>query len=150
MGLVEKKKNEAASVVDMSVLETKLGYQIRMADRIINRDFQSFVGMTPVQFSVFALVASNEGLSQVAIGESLAMDRASTMAIVDKLQAADLIERRKATHDRRMQALFLTEKGKEQFAVVDARVLEHEKRHVALFSGEELEQLKALVSLMRP
>ncbi len=150
MSAVIQKKREAASFeVDMSVLESKLGYQIRMADRILNREFVQNVGMTPVQYSVFALVASNEGLPQVAIGESLRMDRASTMAIVDKLQLAGLIERRQSPHDKRMQALYLSSQGQKEFKAVEAKVKIHDKNFLEKFSAKEAGLLVSLIEQLR-
>lgn len=127
--------------IDMSVLESKLGYQLRMADRIMSKDFVQSVGMTPVQYSVFSLVASNPGLSQVAIGDSLNMDRASTMAIVRKLENAGLIDCRKAQHDRRMQALHVTDKGAKEFKIVDERVCEYDNKMSHRLSPKERQQL---------
>jgi len=112
--------------VDMTVLNEKLGYRIRILERLLNKEFTRKTGMTTVQFSVFSLVATNEDLSQVAIGEALAMDRASTMAIIDKLEKAGLLERRKSVHDRRVHALQLTEKGRKEFISVNNKVIKYD------------------------
>ncbi len=151
MSLSVQKKvlSDSSKSVDMSVLEGKIGYQIRMAERIINRGFLQEVGMTPVQYSVFALVASNEGSSQVAIGEMLKMDRASTMAIVDKLQTAGLIERRKSLVYKRMQALFLTSVGKKEFLLIDKKVEDYDKSVCARLSEKQVEQLFECVKNLR-
>lgn len=147
---VQKKTlSQNSKTVDMSVLEGKIGYQIRMAERIINRGFQQNVGMTPVQYSVFALVASNEGSSQVAIGEVLKMDRASTMAIVDKLQTAGLIERRKSLVDKRMQALFLTPVGIKEFKIIDHKVGEYDKSVCSRLTEKQIEHLFDCVKGLR-
>lgn len=132
---------KAAIEVDMSVLESKLGYQLRMADRIMGRDFVQAVGITPVQYSVFSLVATNPGLSQVAIGDALNMDRASTMAIVRKLENAGLIECRKSQLDRRMQALHLSKKGEVEFKDVDQRVNEYDEKMTKRLTAKERQQL---------
>ena len=126
--------------VDTSILESKLGYQVRMADRMLSRDFTQAVGMTPVQYSVFSLIATNPGLSQVAIGDSLSMDRASTMAIVRKLENAGLIDCRKSQQDRRMQALHLTDKGEKEFKLVDKSVTEYDARMSKRLSPKERQQ----------
>ncbi|MGH1471477.1 MAG: MarR family winged helix-turn-helix transcriptional regulator [Cellvibrionaceae bacterium] len=147
--VIQKKRDSAGFDVDMSVLESKLGYQVRMADRILNRQFSQNVGMTPVQYSVFALVASNEGLSQVAIGESLRMDRASTMAIVDKLQLAGLIERRQSPHDKRMQALYLSSQGQKEFKIVESKVKAHDKTFLDTFSAKDAGLLVSLIGQLR-
>jgi DNA-binding MarR family transcriptional regulator len=87
---------------------------------------------------VFSLVATNESLSQIAIGEVLSMDRASTMAIIDKLEAAGLLERRKAIHDRRVHALQLTEKGRKEFIIINNKVAKYDSIFSAKLSEDEM------------
>lgn len=135
--------------VDASVLESKLGYQIRMADRVMSKEFVQNVGMTPVQFSVFSLVATNANLSQVEVGEALGMDRASTMAIVHKLEDAGLIRRNIATHDKRMHALQLTAEGKRKFPAINARVIEHEDVFNDRLSPDEQKFFFACIAKIR-
>jgi MarR family transcriptional regulator, organic hydroperoxide resistance regulator len=144
--VTKKVKNETSKVfaensVDMSVLDEKLGYRIRIIERLLNKEFTRNVGMTTVQYSVFSLVATNEGLSQIAIGEALSMDRASTMAIIDKLEDAGLLERRKSLHDRRVHALQLTEKGRKQFVVVNNKVTQYDLMFSSKLSEEEMATL---------
>jgi len=139
----------SATPVDMAVLESKLGYQVRIADRVLSRDFFQNVGMTPVQFSVFSLVATNENLSQVAVGEALNMDRASTMAIVHKLELAGLLERRRSPHDRRMHALQLTPKGRKEFVEVNKRVTEHDSRFSNRLTAAEMKTLLKCMKKLR-
>lgn len=146
---VKAKKEAAGSEVDLSVLESKLGYQLRIVDRLVSRDFLQVVGMTPVQFSVFSLVATNENLSQVAVGEALNMDRASTMAIIHKLELAGLLERRKSPHDRRMHALQLTPKGKKEFVRVNKRVTAHDNTFRNRLSENEMKQLLKCLEKLR-
>lgn len=122
------KAEAAGSSVDVSVLEGFLGYQLRIADRMLHRNFVQEVGMSPVQYSVFSLVATNDNLSQVAVGQALNMDRASTMAIVHKLELAGLLRRVKSPHDRRMHALQLTPEGEKEFAAVYERASEYDKK----------------------
>ncbi|MCW8196406.1 winged helix-turn-helix transcriptional regulator [Proteobacteria bacterium 005FR1] len=145
------KRAEKPSVteVDTSVLESKLGYQIRIADRVMSRDFFQSVGMTPVQYSVFSLVATNNNLSQVAVGEALNMDRASTMAIVHKLEVAGLLERRRSLHDRRMHALQLTSKGKKEFTAVNKRVTAYDNRFADRLSATEMKTLLRCIRKLR-
>ncbi len=146
----ETSKVFAEDSVSMQVLDEKLGYRIRILERLLNKEFTRNVGMTTVQYSVFSLVATNEGLSQIAIGEALSMDRASTMAIIDKLEAAGLLERKKSVHDRRVHALQLTEKGRKQFVVVNNKVAKYDLMFSSKLSQEEMETfnscLKKLMS----
>lgn len=148
-GSMRNAEKPSTTEMDMSVLEKKLGYQIRIADRTMSRDFFQNVGMTPVQFSVFSLVATNENLSQVAIGEALNMDRASTMAIVHKLELAGLLERRQSPHDRRMHALQLTTKGKKEFTAVNKRVTAHDNRFADRLSAAEMKTFLKCIKKLR-
>ena len=125
---LQPNRQPRSSALDNSILESKIGYQIHMADRIMSRDFINNVGLTRVQYSVYSLVATNDNLSQVDVGESLSMDRASTMAVVNKLEAAGLIERRVSTADKRMYALRLTDAGRKSFSAINRKVIEHENK----------------------
>ncbi len=139
------------SGVDTAILEEKLGYLLRLAERAASRDLTSASGgLTAVQYSMLALVATNEGMAQGTIGEALNMDRASTMAVMDKLEQAGLIERRKSTVDRRMHAMFLTDKGREEFPRINANILEADQRVKDKLPEEEQAQLvSCLLKLIR-
>lgn len=130
-------------------LLNKLGFRIRMADRVIYKAFTQTVGITPVQYSVFALVAENEGMAQGAIGEVLDMDRASTMAMMDKLEKAGLIERRNSKVDRRRYALYLTAKGKEEILAFEARVQAVDGAFKQKLTPEQLRQLLDYLDILR-
>ncbi|MFC6632550.1 MarR family winged helix-turn-helix transcriptional regulator [Microbulbifer taiwanensis] len=134
--------------VDRSTLEDKLGFRIRMAERRIYRDFVQSVDMTPVQYSVFALVAENEGMSQGVIGEALNMDRASTMAIMDKLEKAGLIERKKSPIDRRRHALYLTAKGRKEITAVEKKVRKTDDAFKQRLSDRQLRDLVRYLDIL--
>lgn len=140
--------NTEDEAVDRSTLEDKLGFRVRMAERSIYKKFINNVGMTPVQYSIFTLVAENEGMSQGVIGEALNMDRASTMAIMDKLEKAGLIERRKSTVDRRRHALYLTPKGKKEIAVTEKKVRKADDSFKERLSERQLRDLVRYLDML--
>ena len=134
------------STVDKSILEKKLGFHIRMVDRTMSKGFVQHVGITRVQYAVLSLIASNENLSQTNIGDALYMDRASTMAIINKLQDAGYVSRKKSPHDKRMHALALTAKGKKAFPTIDKKVTKHEDKFLQRLSDDELDILNQALS----
>lgn len=140
------KKELMQNEVDKAVLESKLGYRIRILDRHMSKEFVQNVGMTQVQFSVLSLVATNEDLSQVAVGEALNMDRASTMAIVHKLEEAGLLQRQKSEHDRRVHALKLTKKGSKDFDTLNKKVQQHDSQFSSRLSETEMANLYKYIS----
>lgn len=146
---VSKKANGIAPSIDRSRLEDKLGFRIRMAERAIYKAFVQNVGMTPVQYSVFALVADNEGMAQGAIGEALNLDRASTMAIMDKIEKAGLVERRKSPEDRRCHAMYLTAKGRKEITVIEQKVSNTDGQFKQRLSDVQLQELIRCIDLVR-
>ncbi|WP_317930540.1 MarR family winged helix-turn-helix transcriptional regulator [Halioxenophilus sp. WMMB6] len=145
---VNKNSNQD-EVINRNTLEDKLGFRIRMAERAIYKSFVQQVGMTPVQYSVFTLVADNEGMSQGVIGEALNLDRASTMAIMDKLESSGLVERRKSPIDRRRYALYLTAKGRQEIVTTEAKVKATDEQFKQRLSDKQLQELIRCLSLIR-
>jgi DNA-binding MarR family transcriptional regulator len=121
-----------------------LGFQIRMAQATLYRDFAAAMGelnLTQRQMAVLEIVADSPGISQVDIAAQLLTDRATMMAIVDRLQDRDLLERRRSTEDRRRQEIFLTPTGLTLLSTARNIIAQHEKRFTDRFTAEELEVL---------
>ncbi len=64
------------------------------------------------------LVSDHPGIAQTDLARRLQMDRATVMAIVNRLQARDFLERGESRRDRRRQTLTLRPAG--QAALADA------------------------------
>ncbi len=94
------------------------------------------------------LIAANPGTSQVDLAHTLGTDRATMMALVNRLAARDLIERRPFLADRRRQELHLTKPGR---AVLEPGAQAHQTSMKSvssdLFSLAEMDAL--LVALKR-
>ncbi len=69
------------------------------------------------------------------------------MALVNRLTARNLIERRPSAADRLRQELHLTKAGRAMLARARALIDKHERRFTDLFSRDELDAL--LVALKR-
>ena len=135
--------------LEIGGLADLLGFHVRLAQIAIYRDFAAAiteVDLTQKQFAVMQIVAANPGPSQIDIANLLDMDRASMMAIIDRLQNRRLIERRRSKDDRRRQELYLTEEGQALLARARDLVADHEKKFTSRFSGSEL---KALFQALR-
>lgn len=127
--------------VDYRRLACKLGFQLRMAERATYRHFVQIADVTPVQYSLLALVADNEGLPQGVLGEILNLDRATTMAVMEKLVEAGWVERRRSADDRRRYAVYLSVKGSRKMVELEKRVCESDGQFTRRFSEEELRTL---------
>jgi DNA-binding MarR family transcriptional regulator len=134
--------------VDMEVLSTKLGYHLRVAERHIHagRKFSKATGFTTIQYSVFALIATNQGTSQVAVGKALGMDKPSIMTILNRLEQDGLIKRSISLDDKRTNALLLTAHGKKIYASLEKKVTRYDDLYKKKISNEKLEQLMVILS----
>jgi DNA-binding MarR family transcriptional regulator len=74
------------------------------------------------------------------------MDRATTMAIINRLEARDLLIRGKSETDGRKQTLNLTEAGKEMLRVAKQAILDHENWLKSRFSDKEVTKLIELLT----
>jgi DNA-binding MarR family transcriptional regulator len=133
--------NASAAVADgLPLLESLLGYNIRRAQLSMSRDFHRSVGqgkVRPVIFSILVLAETQPGIAQVDLARQLALDKASVVALIDRLEAAGQVERRRSTQDRRRQGLFLTESGRLQLQVLKEDVARHERRYVERYTPVE-------------
>ena len=102
--------------------------------------------LTQKQVSVLWLVAEHPGIGQSDLARRLQMDRATVMAIVNRLQARDLVVRSDHGQDARRRAISLSPSG--QAALVEARtaIAEHERWLTARFTKREVKQLIDLLS----
>lgn len=133
---------------DVGGLNNNLGFHIRLAHGAVYRHFSmtfSALGLTQKQAGVLWLIDDHPGIAQTDLARRLQMDRATTMGIVNRLQARGYLRRDASTSDRRRQALFLDPEGEEALKEAKAAILEHEAWLKARFTAREVELLVALL-----
>lgn len=125
--------------LDHGLLPGLLGYQLRLAQRAVFRDFERSaggLGVSPGRFGLLALVEANPGVSQSRLAQAIGLDRSTMVAVLDQLEARRLVERR-AGPDRRTNGLWLTRAGKRLVAQLKRRIAAHEARIAARLSARE-------------
>lgn len=125
-------------------LDGLLGYQVGSARKAIFRAFGvkfAKMDLTMQQFAVLHLVKLHPGAPQVALANQLDTDRATMMAVIDRLEARGLMTRERSKTDRRRQELKLTPKGETTVEEAKALILEHEKGFTSRFTPQELDAL---------
>lgn len=138
--------------LDFQGLDGLLGYRLRRAQGAMHRAYLAAVAglnLTQKQTATLWLIGANPGLAQVSLAAALGMDRATMMAVTDRLEARSLVVRKRSTLDRRRQELYLTLAGEKILRKVKARVLEHEKRFTSLFERAELQALLSALAKFR-
>lgn len=93
-------------------MEQNLGFIITDVARLLRKRFDSYardLAITGPQWRVLLLIARNPGLKQGGIAEMLDVEPITTCRMVDRLEQAGLVERRRDPDDRRAWRLFLTD-----------------------------------------
>lgn len=99
---------------DIGEIKEILGFHIRLAYGAVYRHFMEtfqHLDLTQKQVSVLWLVDDHPGIAQTDLAQRLRMDRATVMAIVNRLQARKFLVRGKSPHDGRKQTLDLLPAG---------------------------------------
>ena len=156
-GRSEPKDNGAARSSDgdiaLGCLPRLVGYQLRLAQVAIFRDFNAALGehgITPGLFGVLEVIAANPGLKQTQLARAVRLDRSSVVPVIDKLERRALVSRRVAAGDRRSNALELTAEGNKLLERLRPLVLAHEERLAADLSRTERATLMDLLSRVFP
>jgi DNA-binding MarR family transcriptional regulator len=104
--------------------------------------------MTPARATAVVYIALHEGCDQVTLGRALGINRATTMKLVDALEARGAIERR-AGRDRRTNALHLTAAGLTLRGEIERVTLDHDKAMFGRLSAAEQDELSRLLAKLR-
>lgn len=139
--------------LDLGLLPGLMGYQLRMAQIALFRDFAEGMGehdVTPGLFGVLVIIEANPDLKQSELARAAQLDRSTVVTVIDNLERRSLVERRSATHDRRSNAIRLTETGATLLRKLKRQVSAHEKRLLEHFSDAEREALFSLLQKVFP
>ncbi len=126
-----------------------LGFHIRLAHGTAYRHFMQsfkFLDMTQKQVSVLWLVSDHPGIAQADLAKRLQLDRATVMAIVNRLTKRKFVVRGESQTDRRKQTLKLLPAGGNALQEAKRAIRAHEKWLKGRFTGREL---KTLIGLLR-
>ncbi|HYF60663.1 MAG TPA: MarR family winged helix-turn-helix transcriptional regulator [Burkholderiaceae bacterium] len=102
--------------------------------------------LTPVQYATLHAIGAWPGSDQVGIGRAIACDKATVGAVLDRLQAKGLVERRPDETDRRAWRLRLTPAGAETLARTEPLVGRIQAELLAPLTDAEARQLMALLA----
>lgn len=97
-------------------MEDNIGSMLADVSRLIRRAFDERargIGVTRPQWQVLTVLNRHEGSNQGGLAEYLDMEPITLCRMVDRLQEAELVERRQDPADRRAWLLFLTPKARD-------------------------------------
>jgi len=146
------KEPSVNSRFDFAGLDALLGYHLRRAQGAVHRDYLATLDelkLTQKQTAVMWLVIGNPGVAQGVIGSALAMDRATMMVLVNRLEKRGLLQRRRSSVDARRRELHATAAGRRVMDQVRKRIALHEARMKRLFSAAEMRTLGRLLQRLQ-
>lgn len=95
-------------------MDENIGTLLAQVSRLLRRSFDERargIGVTRPQWQVLSLLMIHAGSNQGALAEMLEVEPITLGRMIDRLQEAELVERRADPADRRAWRIFLTEKG---------------------------------------
>jgi DNA-binding MarR family transcriptional regulator len=125
-----------------------VGYNIRRAELFMRQAFDRSVGETglrPSEFSILVLVDGNALVTQSELGLALNIRRPNMVVLIEGLERRGLVVRAEHEHDRRMQTLQLTPKGKALLREAVRRSRDGEREAYACWSDRERAHVVALL-----
>jgi DNA-binding MarR family transcriptional regulator len=143
-GLERARKQRPA--LDLGALDGHLGYFVRRLQVWIFQDFVRTLAafdIRPAQYSVLVVIEANPGLSQADLAETLGIERARLVRLLDGLERRGLIERQPSPSDRRSHALVLTREGQRSLRRIKALAAAHEANLVERLGPEKRQALLA-------
>jgi DNA-binding MarR family transcriptional regulator len=103
-------------------------------------------GLSVRTYVVLSTVASNPGMTQLALGSALGLDKTTVTATIDRLEQAGLMSRQQAPGDRRARVVHVTDRGGVLAHQVQA---ETSARQAALLSDVDPGELDQLVHTLQ-
>jgi DNA-binding MarR family transcriptional regulator len=121
------------------------------AHRRITSEALAPLGLSPKGFGALVILSREAPLSQQRLAERQGVDRTTMVAVVDELERAGAVERRRDGRDRRAYALHITAAGRAALESARGAVAEAEDRVLAPLAPADRERLKAaLRTLLEP
>ena len=122
-------KRASAPVIELGVLNERLGYFVRRAQLWVFQDFirrLSSIDISPAEFSVLVVIGANTGLSQAELATTLGIERARLVRLLHRLERRGLTQRLPSSADGRRHALRLTADGQRVLARAKVLAAQHE------------------------
>jgi DNA-binding MarR family transcriptional regulator len=134
---------------DIGEIRNIVGFHIRLAHGAVYRHFtEAFadLDLTQKQVSVLWLVDDHPDIAQTGLAQRMRMDRATTMAIVNRLEARGYLVRGKSRTDGRKQTLNLTDSGRRALSTAKNAIHQHEQWLKSRFTDKEVSKLIELLT----
>ncbi|MBR0951067.1 MarR family winged helix-turn-helix transcriptional regulator [Bradyrhizobium canariense] len=131
-------------------LSRSLGYRIRRAQLWVFKDVSRRLAafdISPAQFSVLSVIEANPGVNQLAIAQSLSIERAGLGRLVDHLERRGVVQRSASAINRRYYVLHLTESGTALLGRLRPAIAESERALATKIGPGPFKELQRALSI---
>ena len=118
--------------VERQIEDWELLAQVCQAYRTMSDEFMDQIAMHRAQAALLCQLYVHEGLTQSEIGEQLAVQGATITNIVQRMEEAGLVTRRRDLDDNRLVRVYLTDDGRQKERGITEQFL---KLQGAVFEG---------------
>ncbi len=108
-------------------------------------DALSRLGMRPAEYAVLHQLAEAGPISQQALGRALRIHPSNLVGLIDELEGAELVLRRRDPDDRRRYLVELTAKGGRRLGQAEAATMEAERELLSPLNRAERARLHELL-----
>ena len=103
------------------------------------------LGLSPPHAGILRVLGGSAGVSQQWLASLLKIHPSRLVAIIDELEALDLVERRENPDDRRVHSIHLTKKGEGTLGEIGRIGREHSEALLKALKQKEREELVRLL-----
>ncbi len=117
----------------------------RLLRKLLDRRLQP-LGLTRAQWSVLAILANRDGMSQSQLADLLEIEKTTAGRLIDHLETNGWVERRPIAGDRRLWAVYLTVRSPPLIAEVKGIV---HKVRIEMLDGLSEQQAQAFTQALQ-
>lgn len=129
-------------------MSDSVGFMISDVSRLMRRRFDErarLIGVTRTQWRTLTTLKRHEGINQGGMADLLEVEPITLSRMIDRLEEANLVERRPDPADRRAWQIFLTPKA---LPILDQlRALAEDMVEAALYGLDEAQRTQLMASL---
>jgi DNA-binding MarR family transcriptional regulator len=129
-----------------------LGFLLSDVSRLLRRRFDErarSIGATRAQWRTLTVLTRHEGINQGGLADLLEIEPITLCRMIDRLEEADLVERRRDPADRRAWRIYLTDKARPILTQLRAMGDELIEQSLEGFDPAERERLFASLERIR-
>jgi DNA-binding MarR family transcriptional regulator len=131
----------------LGALDTYIGFHLRLAQNASFKAFKKRTGeddLRPGWFAVLSLIASNPGITPMALSRGTGRDKSTLTPVLGDLLRLRLIDRRPSEYDRRSYSLFLTGAGQQMLSKLAGHAAEHDRTLDAIVGADKPKLIELL------